>query len=458
MNQDIPLTRLIVSTATIALVVLVLWLSSHRQAVAKPAVQIDPASHFRSVQLTWVKTTGTTVQFNPTVGVRRSFFSGPPNVNDLITPISIAFGDGVFDSSAYTVVFVDELNDWLLAEATITHTYPGTGPYTVTAENCCRLSGPHHINNPDGTIRIETIVDLAATSANPVSIIESVVDCPKNTLCTFTVPAVDPDGQTLRYRLATSVEASGSLGTFFQPGPPHAPNGATIGAKTGLYSWDTTGATLAPWGDTFYSTQVIVENLVGGRVVAKTALDFVIRIPGEPVKIYLPFIVKKWTLAPDLIVDSLMASSNTITVTVKNIGDAPVTDPFWVDVYLNPNPAPSRVNQHWWELTSQGLVWGVTTPITVGDSLTLTIGDPYYSAFHSRFTGSLATGTPIWAQVDSVNLNTSYGGVLERHEISGGVYNNLKSALLNVYFIMADEPAVINRMQPPASSSKLPPR
>jgi len=458
MNQNIPLKRLIVSTTMIAVVVLALWLSSDRQAVAKPAAQIGPTTHFRSAQLTWVKTASTTAEFNSTVGIRRSFFPGPPNIGDLITPILITYGDGVLDWPAHTVVFVDEVNDWLLAEVTFTHTYTGTGPYTAAAESCCRLSPPQHINNPDGNIRVETIVDLAATSANPISTIEPVVDCPKNALCKFTVPASDPDGQTLRYRLASSAEASGSLGTFFQPGPPHALHAATINPTTGLYVWDTTGATLAAWGDTIYSTQVIVENRVGGKVAAKTAVDFFIRIPGEKLTIYLPFIVKNWTPAPDLVVDSLMASSNTVTVTLKNIGDAPAVDPFWVDVYLNPNPAPSRVNQHWWELAGQGLVWGVTTPIAVGDTLTLTFGDPYYSAFHSRFTGSLAAGTPIWAQVDSVNLNTTYGGVLEPHEISGGAYNNFNSILLTVDFMTTNGSVAANGVQPPVSSSKLPPR
>jgi hypothetical protein len=96
-------------------------------------------------------------------------------------------------------------------------------------------------------------------------------------------------------------------------------------------------------------------------------------------------------------------------------------------------------------------------PIPAGDTLTLTIGDPYYSAFHSRFTSSLAAGTPIWAQVDSVNLNTSYGGVLELHEINGGAYNNLKSIPLAVDLMPADAPAGTDSL-PPASSHELPPR
>ncbi len=135
--------------------------------------------------------------------------------------------------------------------------------------------------------------------------------------------------------------------------------------------------------------------------------------PPDPIdQVYLPTIMKSETIlaAPDLIVDSLIAASNVVTVVIKNIGNAPVTDAFWVDVYLDPNPAPTGVNQPWWQLSSQGLVWGVTESIPVSGTLTLISGGRYYSEKHSHFSGTLASGTEVWAQVDSVNLNTSYGG------------------------------------------------
>lgn len=60
-----------------------------------------------------------------------------------------------------------------------------------------------------------------------------------DSICTFRVPATDPNGDTLKWRLATSTEASGSSTAFHQPGPPNATNAATINANTGLYTWDT---------------------------------------------------------------------------------------------------------------------------------------------------------------------------------------------------------------------------
>jgi uncharacterized repeat protein (TIGR01451 family) len=77
------------------------------------------------------------------------------------------------------------------------------------------------------------------------------------------------------------------VGTFTQPGPPFAPNAASIDPTTGQYTWDTTGATLNPFGDTLYSTQVTIEdrNALTDAVKSKVALDFIIKLtltPGVP--------------------------------------------------------------------------------------------------------------------------------------------------------------------------------
>lgn len=233
------------------------------------------ASHFRSAQLTWTQTARTTAEFRSTVSQRGA--TGV-KVGDQRCLANVDFGDDYNECPMYTIVFVDQTNDYIIGEAVFTHTYEGVGPYTAAVDSCCRLQAPMHINNTDGGFRAETIVNFAATSASPVSSISPIVDCLKNAVCRFTVPAFDPDKQGLRFRLATSEEATNS-GTFTQPGPPDAPNAATIDPATGAYSWNTAGATLAPAGyDTFYSTQVIVENVVNGIVISKTAVDFFIRL------------------------------------------------------------------------------------------------------------------------------------------------------------------------------------
>ncbi|MCP4541473.1 MAG: DUF11 domain-containing protein, partial [Chloroflexi bacterium] len=144
---------------------------------------------------------------------------------------------------------------------------------------------------------------------------------------------------------------------------------------------------------------------------------------------YLPLIVKNYLAAPDLVVQSMTVTSTNVQVLIKNQGNAWVNDEFWVDIYIDPDPVPTAVNQIWYDGRSdQGLVWGIKAPalpLKPGGVLTLTIGDVYYSEENSHFDGELATGTPLYAQVDSVNLNTTYGGVLETHEIKGEIYNNI---------------------------------
>jgi hypothetical protein len=115
-------------------------------------------------------------------------------------------------------------------------------------------------------------------------------------------------------------------------------------------------------------------------------------------------------------------------VVIKNVGTAPVVDAFWVDFYIDPSEPPS-LNKIWQDLSTQGIAWGVTDPIPVNGVITLTIGGTYYVPNESNFIPPLQVGTPIWAQVDAVNLLTTYGGVLESHEIVGGVYNNVISTV-----------------------------
>ena len=219
-------------------------------------------------------------------------FPSPPNVGDVVTFAPLLFGDGTqAPNQNFTCIFVDIPNNWVLLQKVETHTYNGSGPFTASFSNCCRLSPPSHINNGDQNFRAETIINFAFTTANPISSLPAIVDCPREGVCSFQVPATDPDNQMMQYRLATSAEAGD--GGFVQPGPPFAPNAATIDHTTGLYHWDTHGAQLNPSGDTFYSTQVMIENVdFTGRVLTKTPLDFFIRlIPvtnHPPVFIYPP--------------------------------------------------------------------------------------------------------------------------------------------------------------------------
>jgi cysteine-rich repeat protein len=299
-------------------------------ALALGVVPAARATHFRYSQISWTPVGGNTVaftvqsswrrsntpSFNPCVSVvtnsvipcsgadglalpgdviredigdTQLFFSSAGE-GDPSPPVGSPGGGGLY----YLVTSVDPVNNWLFGVAldpaslptidtTIQHTYPAAGVYTARIDSCCRISPqvpPNaHINNPDLDYKVQTIVRAGAgTNSSPVSTMPPIVICPQDALCTFAVPATDPDGDPITFRLSTPLEAD--TNTFRQPGPPAAPNAAAIDATTGIYSWDTTGATLGPVAlNTLYSTQVTVEERNGlGNVVGKIAVDFFIQL------------------------------------------------------------------------------------------------------------------------------------------------------------------------------------
>lgn len=131
---------------------------------------------------------------------------------------------------------------------------------------------------------------------------------------------------------------------------------------------------------------------------------------------------------PDLIVESIAPTEGTLAVVIRNVGTAPVIDAFWVDLYLNPSAAPVAVNQIWPDLALQGAVWGVVgdaLPLAPGDALTLRVGDPFYDPDRSALPDAIPAGAVLYAQVDSYNLETTVGAVLEGHEAQGLSYNNV---------------------------------
>ena len=123
---------------------------------------------------------------------------------------------------------------------------------------------------------------------------------------------------------------------------------------------------------------------------------------------YFPFIAKTNVSLPDLVITNITATSSDVLVTLKNQGDAPVTDAFWVDIYYDLSTPPS--------LNQQGsLFWGLSVansgvPIAAGKSVTLSLASSTY--FEGSPPGS---GTKVYGQVDSVG-RAGVGGVVEANE------------------------------------------
>jgi hypothetical protein len=252
---------------------------------------------------------------------------------------------------------------------------------------------------------------------------------------------------------------------------PSYPDGdcQIVGYDGGILSWGNLipgGYTVTEsnlggaWGMSITGSPATVPH-DGGQASASVANHNTVN------RVYLPVVLNDFVSAPDLVVEHVAVTSDSAQVVIKNQGNAPVrtANAFWVDLYVDPYPIPTTVNQTWNTLCSEGVVWGVVgqaLPLEPGDTITLVVGDAYYWPAYSNFPGSLAPGTPIYVQVDSADVQTTYGAVLERHEIVGGPYNNISGPVLSTLSGMGEGPtatewpAVGDR--PPASSRSLPPR
>jgi len=206
----------------------------------------------------------------------------------------------------------------------------------------------------------------------------------------------------------------------------------------------------------------------GGTDTASVSITVTAMPPTEHL-LYVPIVVKAYGLppGPDLVVERIEVTGSHVLVVIKNQGTlpVPVENSFWVDLYVDPDPAPTRVNQTWPMLCDFGVAWGVTAPalpLAPGGTLTLTIGDPYYQADDSNFPASLPTGTPIYVQVDSANVGTTYGAVLEDHEMAGWTYNNVGGPVFSTLSTMGEGAAgtggPVVEPHPPAPPGWLPSR
>lgn len=189
-----------------------------------------------------------------------------------------------------------------------------------------------------------------------------------------------------------------------------------------------------------YSTTVVITGTAGsGEPLGSRTTEVVVSYVPKLQRYYLPLVVKNAVFLPDLVVESLIATSNAVTVTLKNQGLTAVTDAFWVDVYFNPDQPP-QVNQPWPLVASAGAVWGVTDPLPAGAVLTLTTGGPYYFASLSS-APPLPAGAAVYALADSVNFTTTYGAVQEADEGNNRFGPVISTASVGGLSVPGDAPA-----------------
>ncbi|MFC1975669.1 LamG-like jellyroll fold domain-containing protein [Chloroflexota bacterium] len=294
-------------------------------------------------------------------------------------------------------------------------------------------SDPVAGNNSDSAPITVTDVDLSVsvvstyTSRANVSAI-SVQANDSTTTITYTITVnnnntADATGVVVSATLPVSVTyvtSSTTSGSSYNPAGGIW-NVGTVGAQSAVQISLVVTANLKV-GDIISFTVAISESDQTDLHINNNQATEIITIDALPgATLYLPLIFKNFVSGPDLVIDSLMASSNGVTVVIRNAGTTAVNDDFWVDVYFNPTQTPA-LNKTWQSIAPAGAAWGVAQSLAAGQVLTLTVGGTYYDA--SKSSSSFSSGATVYGYVDLVNYATTYGAVLESNES-----NNLSSSV-----------------------------
>lgn len=238
------------------------------------------ASHFRYGTLSWEPTGNAgEVRFRLIASYRRTAYRGTapdnlPQVGDVITEssTSLDFGDNAGTGGLRFVVIAFSISDnFIIGEALnpgtsnigILHTYAGAGPFTAELRGCCRISALN--NRPDSNFSLQTVVMPRGSNRSPITTLVPIISVPPSNAASFLIPAADPDGDNIRWRLSTEAEAGGG---------PH-PLNLSVDPATGRVTWNNTGLNQ----QNFWTTQVIIEDLdANGQVKTKTPVDFFLKI------------------------------------------------------------------------------------------------------------------------------------------------------------------------------------
>ena len=158
--------------------------------------------------------------------------------------------------------------------------------------------------------------------------------------------------------------------------------------------------------------------------------------------VYLPMVARNYVVAPDLVVQRITATTNNAQVVIKNQGNAPVVDDFWVNRTSNLTPY-RRVS------TKPGVmgalpralygVWFLLLCRWRRERAHLNLQRGRLPANLGNY-GMIPVDTPVYTQVDSANTETTYGAVLETHEINDVAYNNILGPVMSTLSIAGDGP------------------
>lgn len=221
---------------------------------------IAHAAHFRSGTISWRPISGNTVEFKVSQSYGGWAFGGGYTLGSTQIMDNLYLGNGASVPIPLVITSINAAEGWWYGEATFRYTYPSAGNYIAYFSSCCRISNLS--NNNDQAWRNETVVNVGTGNSSPVSTIAATVNLPTSLQsATFQIPAFDPDGDQLSYRLATSAEMGGGTN----------PTGLSINATTGEVSFNTVGKPIGSlWNVAF--------TISDGTGKTKVTVDFIIKI------------------------------------------------------------------------------------------------------------------------------------------------------------------------------------
>ncbi len=237
------------------------------------------ASHFRFGHFTWQARpdiSPQTADFSMTVAFRSSAF-GHPAIGQTFSPGRFTFGDGGAASYRFEVIARNLQEDWIVGRAIeagqqngiVRHVYPSVNnngsPWRAAFESCCKIGSLRNAANANW--RVITQVNLADGNSSPFSNLPPIVTCSKFD-CRFLIPAVDPNGDKLVWRMATRGESAISS----------IPSGMVVDSDTGIFTWDGSSS----FSNGLYSVQVIIEDRDADNLIkSNTAIDFIINLQDQ---------------------------------------------------------------------------------------------------------------------------------------------------------------------------------
>jgi large repetitive protein len=310
--------------------------------------------------------------------------------------------------------------------ANIQHIYAAEGNYVVS------VTASNGTSSTSITINVTVINNAPLANAGSDQVVNA------STSVVLTGEGSDPDGHnplTFTWEQVSGqpvlANSNGPVATFVSP-----PNGPSVMAFK-LTVTDRYGKSASDF------VEVRVENDRTGT--DKLYLPMIFGVPGnsgpaEPPETPADLVVTRFEVSP-----SAPAADQPvlITVEVKNQGDEIATS-FWIDLYINPNRAPTTAGKPW-ETTCTldpcyGIAWYVPGGLQPGQSIVITSTPESYFADNTIWPGSFAPGTRnLYVYVDSWNTNNPNGAIAESNET-----NNRAEILLATTSSVSETPNALS--------------